>query len=58
MTDACPTLTGPEKKLNDILFQAETAMMDKVMAALTEAEQAAIAGFHENTLEATPPLSC
>jgi hypothetical protein len=55
MTDACPILTGPEKKLNDILSLAETAMMDKIMAALTEAKQAAIAGFHENTLEATPP---
>lgn len=31
MTDACPILTGPEKKLNDILLQAETAMVDKVM---------------------------
>lgn len=55
MTDACPIPTGPEKQLNDILMQAEAAMVEKVMAALRDAEQAAIAGFHENTLEATPP---
>ena len=29
-------------------------MMDKVTAALTDAERATTAGFHENTLEATP----
>jgi hypothetical protein len=55
MTDACPILTGPEKKLADILTQAQTAMIEKVMAALMDAEQAANAGFHENNLEATPP---
>jgi hypothetical protein len=55
MTDACPVLTESEKKLNDIIGRAETAMMDKVMAALAEAEQAAMAGFHDNTREATPP---
>lgn len=55
MTEACPVLTGPEKKLNDILMQAEAAMLGKVIAALEEAEQAAIAGFHDNPLGATPP---
>lgn len=55
MTDACPIPTGPEKQLNDILIQAEAAMVEKVMAALMEAEQAAIEGFQGNKLEATPP---
>lgn len=55
MTDACPILTGPERELADILRQAEAAMIEKVMAALMDAQQAANAGFHENTLKATPP---
>jgi hypothetical protein len=55
MTDACPILTGPEKELADILTQAEAVMIEKVMAALMDAEQAANAGFHESTLKATPP---
>lgn len=54
MTDACPIPPGPEKQLND-LMQADAAMLEKVMAALMDAEQAAIAEFHENALKATPP---
>jgi hypothetical protein len=55
MTEACPIPTGLEKQFNDILMKAEAAMVEKVMAALMDADQVAIAGFHENTLEATPP---
>jgi hypothetical protein len=55
MTDACPIPTGLEKQLNGILMQTEAAMVEKVMAALAEAGQAAIEGFQRNKLEATPP---
>lgn len=56
--------TGPEKQFNNILMQAEAAMVEKVMAALMDAEQVAIAGFHEKRSRRhrhpsnISPLSC
>lgn len=55
MTKACPVLTETEIKLNDIVSRAKVSVLDKVMAALAEAEQAAIEGFEGNTLGAAPP---
>jgi hypothetical protein len=56
MADSCSIQTPDERQRGAIIMEAETALLDKVFAALKEAEETASAALRGAGMEAVPPL--